>query len=341
MVTEPSEVPGAGEASVVSEVERQALDVGDSEALLLAVARRYYHLDQSKVEIGKVLGLSRFQVARMLREARQTGVVRIEIGAPGRVDREMSAALAERLGIQRAVVVSCPGSSPHSRLEHVGRVLAEQVCDLVREDDVVGTAWSAATVVMSRWLDGLRRCAVVQLSGVVYPPVGVPGSVELARLVAAASGGQAHTLYAPLVVADVDTADGLRRQPEITAVLERMRSLDVAVLSVGAWRPAESSVYDLLDPAERDELAAAGVCGEVVGRLFDRHGVVLETALDQRVIGIDVHRLRQVPRLITSSHGAYRAEATAAAVRAGLVHTLVVDDELATALLAKTDTSAP
>jgi DNA-binding transcriptional regulator LsrR (DeoR family) len=334
--SEPTEASRAPEGSGVldiSEVERRALEAGDAETLLLAVAQRYYHLDQSKVDIGKAFGLSRFQVARMLRDARQSGVVRIEIGAPGRVDREMSAALAERLGIQRAVVVSCPGSSPHSRLEHVGRVLAEQVCGLVREHDVVGTTWSAATVVMSRWLDGLRRCSVVQLTGAVYPPAGVPGSVELARLVAAASGGQAHTLYAPLVVSDAGTARGLRRQPEIAALLERMRSLDVAVLSVGAWRPAESSVYDQLEPAERDQLSAAGVCGEVVGRLFDRDGVILDTPLDQRVIGIDVHQLRQVPHLITSSHGAYRAEATAAAVRAGLVHTLVVDDTLAAALL--------
>lgn len=326
-----SETP---ELSELTGSERLALDTGDTQSLLLAVARRYYHLDQSKVDIGKALGMSRFQVARMLREARQTGMVRIEIGSPGRVDREMSAALTERLGIERAVVVTCPGASPHSRLEHVGRALAEQVSSLVHEDDVLGTTWSSATVVMSRWLKELPRCTVVQLAGAVYPPAGVPGSVELAHLVAGAAGGQAHTIYAPLVVADAQTADGLRRQPEISAVLDRMGSLDTAVLSVGAWRPSESAVYDLLDPAERDALRDAGVCGEVSGRLFADDGTILDTALDQRVIGIDAYRLRAVPRLVTSSHGAYRAAATAAAVRAGLVHTLVTDDSLADALLA-------
>jgi hypothetical protein len=43
------------------------------------VARRYYLQEQSKVDIAALLGISRFKVARLLDEARSTGLVRIEI----------------------------------------------------------------------------------------------------------------------------------------------------------------------------------------------------------------------------------------------------------------------
>lgn len=318
---------------VLSDEERAALESGDQTAVRIAVARRYYLEDASKVAIANAFGLSRFQVARMLREARRSGLVRIEIGAPGRPDRELSAALQARFGLTKAVVVAA--ASPHSALEHVGRALAEELSATVREGDVVGMTWSGATVVMSQSLQSLERCTVVQLAGAIYPPAGVPGSVEVSRRVAYVGGGDAHAVYAPLVVADAATAAGLRTQSEIADVLARGNTLDVAVLSVGAWQPSASAVYDLLDAAEQEDVAAAGACGEVSGRVFDTSGRPVATSLDARVIGIETEQLRVVPRLIASSLGAFRAEATHAAIRAGLVHTLVCDAELAEALLAR------
>lgn len=319
--------------SDLSDGERSALESDDDVAVRIAIARRYYHHDQSKVTIANAFGLSRFQVARMLQDARRDGLVRIEIGAPGRRDRESSAALRDRLGIEKAVVVTSEPASPHSTAEHVGRAVAEELAATLREGDVLGMTWSGVTVVMSQALERLPRCTVVQLAGTIYPPAGMPGSVEVSRRVAQAASGDAHAIYSPLVVADADTAAGLRRQPEIADVLARGRSLDAAVLSVGAWQPSASAVYDLLTPAEQAELAAAGVCGEVSGRLFDAAGSFVPTPLDDRVIGVTVEDLRAVPRLITSSFGAFRAGATLAAVRAGLVHTLIADDQLAAALL--------
>lgn len=316
----------------LSDDERAALESGDSTAVRIAVARRYYLEDASKVAIADAFGFSRFQVARMLRDARRSGLVRIEIGAPGRPDRELSAALQDRLGLAKAVVVTS-ATSPHATVEHVGHALAEELTGTVQEGDVVGVTWSGATVVMSQSLRQLRRCTVVQLAGAIYPPAGVPGSVEVSRRVAQVAGGDAHAIYAPLVVADAATAAGLRAQPEIAEVLARGRSLDVAVVSVGAWSSSASAVYDLLDAGTQRELAEEGACGEVSGRVFDLGGRPVTGTLDGRVIGIEADELRAVPTVLASSSGAFRAEATFAAIQAGLVHTLVCDTELATALL--------
>ena len=323
----------AAGVSDLSDTERRALESGDDVAVQIAVARRYYHRDQSKVAIAKSFGLSRFQIARMLTDARRDGLVRIEIGAPGRRDRELAAALQDRLRLAKAVVVDSSPGSPHMAVEHVGRALGEELAAALRPGAALGLAWSSTTVAMADSLTRLRPCSVVQLAGAIYPPAGMPGSVEVTRRVAQAADGDAHTVYAPLVVADADTANGLRRQPEIADVLTRARSLDIAVLSVGAWRPSASAVYDLLSPAEQEEVAAAGVCGEISGRLFDAEGRIVQAPLSNRVIGATAADLQSVGHLVVSAHGAFRAQATRAAVRAGLVHTLVADTELATALL--------
>lgn len=310
-------------------------DAGGSD-LALAAARRYYRDDQPKTEIAAALGISRFQVARLLAQARRDGLVRIEIGRPGRVDDALSASLARRLGVERAVVVATDPAAPSATVDHVGLALGAELVRAVHEvheGATVGLTWSRAAAVLGHSVGGLARCTVVQLAGAVYPPDGLPGSVEVARAVAQVAGGVAHTVYSPLVVADAATADGLRRQPEVAATLERAAHLDVVVLSVGAWHPRASAVHDLLGAGEQRALADRGVVGEVSGHVIDADGRLVASTLEERVVGASLAQLAAVPVRLTSSHGAHRREATLAAVSAGLVHTLVVDDELAVALL--------
>lgn len=308
-------------------------NASDETAQMLAIARRYYREDQSKVDIARDLGLSRFQVARLLQEAKRTGLVRIEIGSPGHIDQDLSTRVAERLGLPRVIVVEAHPSAPQSTFDFVGAALASELEDVVTEGATIGLAWSRATPAMVRSLRRLPPCTVVQLSGAIYPPEGLPGSVEVTREVAASAGGSAHILYAPLVVPDSETADGLRRQPEIAAALARGDRLDVAVLSIGAWRSGSSAVYDLLGATDRDHLASSGTVGEVSGRLLGADGRPVITDLDGRVIGATLDQLRAAAVRLTTAGGAERRAATVAAVRAGLVSTLIIDDALAQALI--------
>ncbi|HEY9289967.1 MAG TPA: sugar-binding domain-containing protein [Microlunatus sp.] len=306
---------------------------GDDTSMLLSVARRYYWDDQSKVSIAQELGISRFQVARMLQDARRSGLVRIEIGSPGHVDQELSRRVAERLGIARCIVVEAHPTSAQATFDLVGTALAAELESTVSEGDTVGIAWSRAAPAMAASLRRLDRCSVVQLSGAVYPPAGLPGSVEVTRDVAAAAGGTAHILYAPLVVPDVETAAGLRRQPEIAATLAKADDLDVAVLSVGAWLPGASAVYELLNEHEREELRPTPIQGEVSGRLLDTDGRPVPNPLDDRVVGATLDQLRRARTIITTGSGAQRREATLSITRAGLAQVLIIDTELADALL--------
>ena len=76
------------------------------------MARRYYLDGRSKVEIAEEFALSRFKVARLLDDARTSGLVRIEIGHPGVVDVELSARLMDALGLTHCVVTDTPDDHP-------------------------------------------------------------------------------------------------------------------------------------------------------------------------------------------------------------------------------------
>lgn len=331
-VDDEAKVPDPAAPTALEHRALQASEAGDETGLALAAARRYYQEDQSKVHIGQSLGISRFQVARLLREARRKGLVRIEIGSPGRVDENLSTKLAERFKLDRAVVVQADPNSEQATFDFIGKAVASELEALVHEGGLLGLSWSRALPSMARHLRRIPPCTVVQLSGAVYPPYGLPGAVEVVRAVAEVASGVAHPLYSPLILPDVETANGLRRLPGIAATLALADQMDVAVMAVGAWTSATSNAYSLVTKVERRRLAELGVCGEVAGRFLDIQGQPV-TLLDARTIGASLETLRGATSRVLSSQGVQRRDATLAALSAGLATIAVVDDNLARTLL--------
>ena len=302
--------------------------------LSASVARRYYLDGRSKVEIAKEFALSRFKVARLLEDARASGLVRIEIGHPGTVDVDLSGRLMSALGLQHCVVTDTPDDHPESLREHLGAAAADLLTEIVTPDDVLGLSWARSVSAMAAALRRLAPVPVVQLTGALARPGVDDSSIEVVRDVARVAGSRAYFFYAPMAVSDAATAQALRRQPEVAQAFSHIDSVTKAVAGVGAWMPEQSTLYDATGEAERRELARQGVCAEISGVLVDAEGVPVASALTERMIGITAEQMRAVPEVVAIVYGLAKVEAVLAAVRGGMVDSLVTHSTLAEALIA-------
>ena len=301
--------------------------------LTASVARRYYLDGRSKVEIAEEFALSRFKVARLLDDARSSGLVRIEIGHPGVVDVELSARLMEALGLTHCIVTDTPDDHPATLREHLGTAAAELLSEIVTPEDVLGLSWARSVSAMASVLRVLAPVPVVQLTGALARPGADDSSIELVREVARVAGGAAYFFYAPMAVPDPATARALRGQPEVARAFGLIGSVTKAVAGVGAWEPEQSTLYDATSESERVELREAGVCAEVSGVLIDDEGHPVTAPLTERMIGITAAQMRAVPEVIGIVYGLAKARAVLAAVRGGYVDSLVTHSTLATALI--------
>lgn len=303
-------------------------------ATAVAIARRYYLEDASKVALAREFDLSRFQVARILKEARDRGLVRIQIAAEGYIDAELSEQLRTELGLRRAIAVGAiPDSTTRTVIHHLGRALADLLAEVVAEGTVLGLAWSRVEASMVKQLDRLERCTVVQLAGHLSAADDTSGSVEAVRQAAEISGGAAYPIYAPMVVPDAATASGLLRSHDIATALAHADLMDTAVVSIGAWGSAHSRVYCQVSEAEQRRARQLGVCGEISGRLYTADGTPVPELLGDRVVAMTLAQLAACDDVIATGWGAETAPAVRAAVEAGWVSTLLVDDSLARALV--------
>lgn len=300
--------------------------------LTATVARRYYLDGVSKSDIAAELGLSRFKVARLLEQARASGIVRIELESRGEIDLDLSVRLRTAYGLSHCVVIDCPDDDDDVLRTHLGRAAAELLTEIVEPGDVLGLAWGRSLMAMRTFLGPLNRCDVVQLTGVL-PVAGDVSPIELVRAAARGSNGQALFFYAPMMLPDAATAQVLRTQPEIARAIARFPDVTKAVVGVGAWEPGRSTVADALSEDEWREMQKLGVRAEVSSIQIDAEGRHVPTPLADRLVGIRAEDLRAVPEILAIVYGSGKADAVHAALSSDFVTSVVTHTALASELL--------
>lgn len=306
----------------------------DDQALMALVARRHYLDGVSKVEVAEELSISRFKVTRLLQQARESGVVVINVDTTGFPDIELSERLTRALGLEHSIVIRSHGKETDI-LQQVGAAAAQFLRRTLKEGEVVGFSWGRTLNALAKNLDVLPPVTVVQLTGIIGHNLS-RSPVEIIRMVASGSGGEAQPIFAPLLLESPETAASLRRQPEVSRAMDKFKDLTTAILSVGSWQPPLSQLRDIIDPAERDGLR--DVRADIAGLLIRQDGSFDET-VTPRCLTISAEELSRVPQVIVVAGGIEKAQAVLATVRSGLVSSLITDHTLALEILRTTETA--
>ena len=305
-----------------------------AEVVLAArVARHFYLEGVSKVDIADRLGISRFRVARLLDSARETGMVRIEIGLPGgTLDAGLSAELCAAFGLRHAFAFNFPDTDQPALRRRLGEAAGQALMDIVTPEDVLGMSWARSLSELAAAVTRMPPCPIVQLTGAVPPPDG-RDLLDLVRSVARVSGGPAHVFYAPMIVDDASTAEAIRRQADVAGAFALVPSVTITMVAIGAWGPGLSTIYDALGADEREAIARLGVCAEMAGVFLGEAGRPVPTPLDSRMIVTPGTAIATMPCVIAVAYGVSKCAAVQAAIRGGMIHGLVTHTSLARALL--------
>ena len=89
----------------------------------------------------------------------------------------------------------------------------------------------------------------------------------------------------------------------------------------------------LLKRSELAQLRNDGAAGEMCGRFFDIYGNPAVTPINDRIIGIELAKLRQIPTVLAVACGTVKAQAILGALRGRYLTVLATDDLAARAVL--------
>jgi deoxyribonucleoside regulator len=300
--------------------------------LLVEVARRFYLVGETQVEIARDLGLDPSTVSRYLKRARDEGVVRVEIRAPLRRNVDLGRQLADRFGLSRVIVAATDDEGDMSCLAEVA---ADYVGTVLRKGMRVGLGWGTTLSATVSCMEpgAVSDLIITQLAGGLSDPVpGIQGH-ELARQLASLyPGSLVHYLHAPSIVDSPAIKDAMLSDSSVQAALALAAQSELALVGIGEIGPDATLLRSSqVTPADLDLLRRDGVVGSMNGRFFCRDGEP-GGHLDARTIAIEWNQLRAIPMVVAVAEGLAKVEAILGALASGCVDVLITDASTAAAL---------
>ncbi len=300
-------------------------------------ARLHYEFDLTHQQVAAALGLSRVKVTRMLKKARQIGLVQITVLTELSLFMTMEEQLCSRFGLARAVVV--PDSVSHERgpLSAVARGGASFLNQIVNDNVVVAVGLSRTIAEIPRWLGVVTptRVRFVSMVGASRSVGGGTRSPYLATdALATAYCGTAEHLHAPVIVRSRSMAEELILEPSVAEPLARAAGADAAFVGIGGIEDRADLGWAADVPGSQwAELVAAGMVGDIAGRFFDRDGKLIDHEINHRVIGLTLDQFAAIPTRVVVAAGPTKVEPLLAAMQRGLHNVLITDASTAKALL--------
>lgn len=303
---------------------------------LIKIAKMYYLESLSQQEIADKVGTSRSNISKVLKTCRDLKLVEIRINDTSSSGLLLQNEMKEAFGLSQVIVVPTE-DSPEATMFRLGRAAADLLQSLVNNGMSVGMAWGSSLYHMVRQFKSTKQMdiEVIQLLGGTGACDLQTDGLELAKALAQKLGARCGVLEAPLIVQSKSLKDLLVQEPRISRVLERAEKVDIALIGIGSNYAETSALVraGFLGREESQHLLSRGVVGDICGRQIDIDGNVCEIDINQRVIGIELGKLRKIPKVIGVAAGTQKAEAILGTLRGRYVNVLVTDEETSMKIL--------
>ena len=311
-----------------------------SDQMYLA-ASLYYVQGETMESIARQLRVSRSTVSRLLRDARDTGVVTITLRNPSGQDATLSDTFARIFGVIAHIVGVREGSTEVHRLDRVARVAGQLITSMIEDDMTIGAAWGttlSAVVPYVRPRD-LHGVSFVQLNGGGnMTGFGTPYVGSIISQMADSFGAEVVDFPVPAFFDHPETRQAMFRERSVQNVRRCQRKADLALFGVGSLASAvPSHVYSAgyLDDTDMAQLRADRAVGDVNTVLLREDGTWADIALNQRASGMTPPDLQRIPRRLCVVAGVGKASPLLGLLRARLATEVVVDEATAKTVLAK------
>lgn len=311
----------------------------DREEAMLAASSMYYLQDVKMDAIASHLHMSRSSVSRLLKNARATGLVEISLRPTLARVSAVSREISERFGIETYVVPISDSAGMDERLEQVAMTTARIVSGWFDSGMVLGVAWGTTLSAIAQHLSRkpTRGSAIVQLNGAANNrTTGVEYVGSLISRFGDAFDARVLLFPVPAFFDYAETRKAMWRERSIARVLEVQRKADIALFSIGAVAgEVPSHVYSAgyLEWEDITTLEDEGVVGDVCTVFLRADGSYEDLSLNERATGPTPAELRRINRRMCAVAGDAKVIPLLAALRAGVITHLVIDEQTATRLI--------
>jgi len=305
------------------------------------VARLYYEDGLSILEISKLLNIPRQRCSRILKKARELGIVQIKIfhSDQSRL-QDLENKLQEIFRLKKVVVTEVFNQNDDHIIKSVAEEGAQLLRHLLEPNFIIGVATGRTLYELVRYIKPLEdrgyNLKIVELIGGLSRISANIIATEISRSIAQKLHAKVYFLPAPAFTKDQKTRDAMLKDAIIKATLSE--KIDLALVGIGNVNPNTMLIdTETITRSEYQELLDKFAVGVINGTFFDIEGKIVNFEGNKRRIAVPLIELMKVPYMVGVAGGLDKVEAIIGALRGGFINMLVIDNLTSEIIMKKID----
>lgn len=306
--------------------------------LISKISSMYYNQDYNQQQIADRLHLSRPKVSRMLKQAREQGIVQITITTPNGNFVELEHSLENKFGLKEVILVESDPEMPAEVIKRqIGSAAANYLNRTAQEGDIIGVTWGTTLQAMvesmqPKPIDGLH---IVQALGGVGPPEAKAHATDISRRLSQLLNAKLTLLPAPGIVGSVQAKEVLMNDPQVKNALNLFSKINTLYVGIGALNtnPVLNKKSEELSESTCREIFDSEAVGDIALRFFDTNGKETDTRLKDLILGVSPEQIMQIKTVVGIAGGPEKAEVIHAALTGKNINVLISDSQTAQKIL--------
>jgi DNA-binding transcriptional regulator LsrR (DeoR family) len=303
----------------------RGISVDDSD-LLTEISVAYYQDGATQEEISKKFSISRAKVGRLLKQARDEGIVEITVKYHPVFSAKVEQRLVKQFGIKRALI-ALDQPDEASQRQQVAGLVSNYLTNSLKNGWVVAVGQGRNVSAVAHHVGVVSPKDVKFVCGIggIHPRGGMFNADHICRQLAKKYGGTSETLYAPAYVVNRAQKLMLMENETVKQTLDLARRADIALVGVGDM--SENSYMVDLGWFTPEEVVQSrlkqGVVGDFAGYdFFDIQGGIAKTVMSDRIIGLGIEEFRSIAEVIAIAAENSKPLALLGALRTGAIDVL-------------------
>ncbi len=301
----------------------------EEQQLIIDASVLYYLEGKTQSQIANELFLSRPKVSRLLKKARELQIVDITINYQNDDIERLQGEVRRQFNVPN-VIVSKTLTDKTETLREVAKAAAKELAMYLRDDMTLGISWGKHVRMAASYLKEheYQNMQIVELFGAVSYDIDQNDMLSIGRTISSKLNGRLYPLPSPIYINDEGARKAIMETPLIKNTLRKINECDLILSGIGAIdSESMQTLWDSYVEADmKDQIISGGGVGFILAHFFDRNGEFLDIHVNECVVGIETDTIR-TKRIFAIASGRKKAKAIYAALKGGLINTIVSDEE--------------
>jgi deoxyribonucleoside regulator len=308
------------------------LSTAEDKSLLVEVARLYYEDELNQQEIASKVGTSRPSISRLLQQARNEGIVRIEINDPSQRHHLLEQSVKEKYRLKQVRIVPSEMNSEQKIKMRLGQAAARYLDEVVFDGCILGVSWGTTMRQIVEYLipKPVHQMTVVQIVGGITNAQFDPHASEIAQRIGDNYHASSYLLLLPAIVDSAELKSAMISDKQINKTLDLIRNADIVLCSMGVFKPDSLLIQaEYFNTRDVQVLKRYNAVGDICSRMIDAQGHICWPELDARTVAVELDQLKKTKYAIAVAGGETKKEVIRAGLRGGYFNVLITDEDTA------------